>query len=67
MALPHDYLVGTVPLIVGVALVVVLIAAVAVGRRVRRRQPPPERSPQPRASSWRTRREHDAGSTDEHG
>ncbi|MFF7211960.1 DUF6479 family protein [Streptomyces sp. NPDC008238] len=61
LALTHDHLVGTVPLVVGIVLVVVLVAAVTFGRRVRRRQPPPEARPQPRAGSWRTRDEHDAG------
>ncbi|MFE0631210.1 DUF6479 family protein [Streptomyces sp. NPDC058864] len=67
VALPHDYLVGTAPFVVGVALVVLLITAVAVGRRVRRRQPPPERGAQSRSTSWRTRQEHDAGDRNESG
>ncbi|MFF3951367.1 DUF6479 family protein [Streptomyces sp. NPDC001902] len=60
LAVPHDYLVGTVPLIVGLAMVIILVSAVAVGRRIRRRQPPPEQRPQRGATSWSTRSDHEA-------
>lgn len=61
LAIPHDYLVGIVPLVVGVLLVGVLIGAVSLGLWARSKEPPPQQEPQPRAGAWQKREEHERG------
>ncbi|MDX3074096.1 DUF6479 family protein [Streptomyces sp. NPDC088354] len=67
LAVSHAMVVGTVPLIVGVVLVVILVGAVVVGRRYRARQPAPEQAAQPRAKAWSTREEHGMPPQPDHG
>ncbi len=52
LAVPHDYLVGIAPLVVGIFLVGILIGAVSLGLWARSKEPPPEQRPQPRAGAW---------------
>ncbi|MGK5632952.1 DUF6479 family protein [Streptomyces sp. URMC 123] len=58
----RDHLVGIGPLIVGIIVVILLIAALWLGRRVREREPEPPQEPQPRGGAWETPQEHETGS-----
>ncbi|WP_433893538.1 DUF6479 family protein [Streptomyces sp. CA-111067] len=61
LAVTHDFLVGIGPLVIGVCIVALLIAAVVYGRRRTAREPAPPRGPQPRSGAWQTRQEHEDG------
>ncbi|MFI0780162.1 DUF6479 family protein [Streptomyces sp. NPDC021212] len=52
LAVPHDFVVGTAPLVVGIVVVVILIVAVVAGIRIRAREPVASQDPQPRANAW---------------
>ncbi|MDX3230760.1 DUF6479 family protein [Streptomyces sp. ME19-01-6] len=52
LAVNRDLLVGTGPLVVGIVIVVLLIAAVWWGMRLRAREPAPPQGPQRRAGAW---------------
>ncbi|MFI0821681.1 DUF6479 family protein [Streptomyces sp. NPDC021098] len=52
LAMPHDFLVGTAPLVVGIVVVVILIVAIWFGIRVRAREPVPTQEPQRRSGAW---------------
>ncbi|MFD3454776.1 DUF6479 family protein [Streptomyces sp. NPDC058691] len=67
LAVAHDFLVGVVPLTVGVIVVVILVGAVVVGRRHRARQPAPVQTSQPRAGAWQTRDEYGVDLPSDHG
>jgi hypothetical protein len=67
-AVIQDHLVGIAPLVVGIVVVGLLIAAVTLGFRRREKDPRPDREhPQPRAGAWQTRQEHDRGAPADHG
>ncbi|MEE4542707.1 DUF6479 family protein [Streptomyces sp. V4-01] len=55
------------PLILGIVVVIVLIAAVWVGMRRVGREPPLPKGRRPRSGAWSTRQEHDDGAPDDHG
>ncbi|MEC3997878.1 DUF6479 family protein [Actinacidiphila sp. DG2A-62] len=55
------------PLVLGIVVVIVLIAAVWVGMRRVGKEPPIPQGRRPRAGAWSTRREHDVGAPDDHG
>ncbi|MET7905675.1 DUF6479 family protein [Streptomyces sp. NPDC005336] len=59
LAVARDPLIGTGPFIVGAVIVVVLIAAVWWGIRVRAREPEPPQRPQPRSDAWQQADETD--------
>ncbi|MET8013778.1 DUF6479 family protein [Streptomyces sp. NPDC005271] len=59
LAVARDLLIGTGPFIVGAVIVVVLIAAVWWGIRIRAREPEPPRTPQPRSDAWQQADETD--------
>lgn len=67
LAVIRDFLVGIAPLVVGIVVVALLIAAVAFGLRRRAKEPVPEQRPQPRAGAWQTREEYDEGAPSDHG
>lgn len=67
LAIPHDYLVGIVPLVVGFFLVGILVGAVAVGFWARDKELPPEQKPQLRAGAWHKREELGKETTPDHG
>jgi len=52
LAVPHDFVVGTAPLTVGIVVVVILIVATWWGIRVRAREPVPSQEPKPRSGAW---------------
>ncbi|QLH22278.1 DUF6479 family protein [Streptomyces sp. Rer75] len=51
-AVPHDLVVGTAPLVVGIVVVVILIVAIWWGIRLRAREPVPSQEPKPRSGAW---------------
>lgn len=55
------------PLILGIVVVIVLIAAVWMGIQRVGREPPLPRGKRPRSGAWSTRQEHDAGAPEDHG
>jgi hypothetical protein len=63
----NDYLVGIGPLVIGVCIVGLLIAAVWFGRRRSANEPRPTLEPKPRSGAWSTRQEHETGATPDHG
>jgi hypothetical protein len=63
----NDYEVGIGPLVIGICIVLVLIAAVWLGMRRMGRDPAVPRGERPRSGSWQTRQEHDSGAPDDHG
>jgi hypothetical protein len=63
----NDYLVGIGPLIIGICIVALLIAAVWFGRKRIAGEPPVPRDRGPRAGAWQTREEHDRGAPEDHG
>jgi len=63
----HDYEVGIGPMIIGVCIVIMLIAAVWLGIRRIGRDPALPRGEQPRSGAWQTRQEHDTGAPADHG
>ncbi|WP_329137856.1 DUF6479 family protein [Streptomyces sp. NBC_01476] len=63
----NDYAVGIGPMVIGVCIVIVLIAAVWLGMRRMGRGPAVPRGPRPRSGAWQTRQEHDSGAPDDHG
>ncbi|MEU1618557.1 DUF6479 family protein [Streptomyces sp. NPDC005722] len=67
LAVPHDYLVGIAPLVVGIFLVGILVGAVSIGVWARSKEPPPEQKPQPRGGAWHTRQEHGRETSADHG
>jgi hypothetical protein len=68
LAVIQDHLVGIAPLVVGIVVVGVLIAAVTLGLRRREKDPRPDQNhPQPRAGAWQTRQEHEWGAPADHG
>ncbi|MDX3074840.1 DUF6479 family protein [Streptomyces sp. NPDC088354] len=67
LAVPHDYLVGIAPLVVGIFLVGLLIGAVSIGLYARSKEPPPEQRPQPRGGAWHTRQEYGRETPADHG
>ncbi|HEY5836834.1 DUF6479 family protein [Streptomyces sp.] len=67
LAIPHDYLVGIGPLVIGVCIVIVLIAAVWLGMRRVGRDPAVPRGTRPRSGAWQTRQEHETGAPEGHG
>jgi hypothetical protein len=68
LAVIQDHLVGIAPLVVGIVVVGVLIAAVTLGFRRREKDPRPDKDhPQPRAGAWQTRQEYDEGAPPDHG
>ena len=52
LAVPHDFLVGTGPLVVGIVVVVICLAAIWYGIRVRAREPVASQKPQRRSGAW---------------
>ncbi|MEU8828607.1 DUF6479 family protein [Streptomyces sp. NPDC048636] len=52
LAAARDLLIGTGPLIVGLVVVVLCVAAVWWGIRIRAREPRAPRRPQPRSGAW---------------
>ncbi|MEU1804317.1 DUF6479 family protein [Streptomyces sp. NPDC019937] len=52
LAVPHDFLVGTGPLAVGIVVVVICIAAIWYGIRLRAREPVPSQEPKRRSGAW---------------
>ncbi|WP_431945715.1 DUF6479 family protein [Actinacidiphila sp. bgisy167] len=67
LAVPHDYLVGIAPLVVGIFLVGILVGAVSIGMWARSKEPPPEQKPQPRGGAWHTREEYGRPTPPDHG
>ncbi|WP_431962812.1 DUF6479 family protein [Actinacidiphila sp. bgisy160] len=67
LAVPHDYIVGIAPLIVGIFLVGILVGAVSIGMWARSKEPPPEQKPQPRGGAWHTREEYGRETAADHG
>ncbi|MDX3214593.1 DUF6479 family protein [Streptomyces sp. ME02-6991-2B] len=67
LAVPHDYLVGIAPLVVGIFLVGILVGAVSIGVWARSKEPPPEQKPQPRGGAWHTRDEYGRETPADHG
>ncbi|MGW3244262.1 DUF6479 family protein [Streptomyces sp. NPDC001070] len=67
LAVPHDYIVGIAPLVVGIFLVGILVGAVSLGLWARSKEPPPEQKPQPRAGAWHTRQEYGRETPADHG
>lgn len=62
LAVIQDHLVGIAPLVVGIVVVGVLIAAVTLGLRRREKDPSPDKDKrEPRSGAWQTRDEHEAG------
>ena len=55
----HDLLVGIGPLVVGIAVVALLIAAFAFGRWQRAREPRAPRNPAGRSGAWETPQERE--------
>ncbi|MBL1101365.1 DUF6479 family protein [Streptomyces coffeae] len=51
-AAERDLLIGTVPLAVGLVIVLLCVAAVWWGIRIRAREPMAPRRPQPRSGAW---------------
>lgn len=51
-AVPHGFVVGTAPLVVGIVVVVILIVAIWWGIRLRAREPVPTQEPKPRSGAW---------------
>ncbi|MFF8815820.1 DUF6479 family protein [Streptomyces pactum] len=64
----RDHLVGIGPLVAGIGVVIVLVAAVWWGIRVAARERRPT-EPQPRAGAWQTAEEHRSGhvTSEDHG
>ncbi|MFB7291205.1 DUF6479 family protein [Actinacidiphila glaucinigra] len=67
LAVPHDYIVGIAPLVVGIFLVGILVGAVSIGMWARGKEPPPEQKPQPRGGAWHTRQEYGRETPADHG
>jgi hypothetical protein len=68
LAVIQGHLVGIAPLVVGLVVVAVLIAAVSLGFRRRDKDPRPDKDQlQPRAGAWQTREEFDEGAAPDHG
>lgn len=63
LAANRDLLVGIGPFVVGIAVVALLIAAFAYGRRQRAREPRAPRHPGGRSGAWETPREREADET----
>ncbi|MFC3588171.1 DUF6479 family protein [Streptantibioticus rubrisoli] len=54
------------PAIMGVAIVIILTAAVVYGYRLRSREPTPTRDPQPRRGAWQTPQERESTEPPDH-
>ncbi|MDT3400688.1 DUF6479 family protein [Streptomyces sp. B1866] len=68
LALTRDHLVGIGPLVVGIVVVAMLIAALWLGLRTRKAEPGPSQEKQPRAGAWQRRQETDEeAAADDHG
>ncbi|MEW1866422.1 MULTISPECIES: DUF6479 family protein [unclassified Streptomyces] len=55
------------PLVIGICIVIVLIAAVVFGMRRVGRGPAVPRGRRPRSGAWETRQEYDSGAPPDHG
>ncbi|WP_335978796.1 MULTISPECIES: DUF6479 family protein [Streptomycetaceae] len=55
------------PLVIGICIVIVLIAAVVFGMRRMGRDPRVPTGTRPRSGAWATRQEHDQGAPPDHG
>ncbi|MEU8569324.1 DUF6479 family protein [Streptomyces pathocidini] len=62
LAANRDYLVGIGPFVIGIFVVLILVGAVALGLRVRAKEPAPPQEPQKRGGAWETHNEHETGS-----
>ena len=67
LAITHDYLVGIGPLVFGICMVALLIAAVWFGRRRSEREPKVPRGTRHRSGAWQTPGESQNGGADDHG
>lgn len=67
LAITNDFLVGIGPLVIGIIIVGLLIAAVWFGRRRSEREPEVPRGTRARSGAWQTPREGENGGAEDHG